>query len=264
MASWETLAIPSEVVCDYSETKGEGTELWLVRCPPSFDVATLDGIDLEESQLERGAAVGSDGLVLRAAPSVECGNYMLALPSAKANRWRLGKQPSRQLALTRTYDASWTTDGMPTALPPPKKHFGLYNRHPSSFGALPADAAPLECHAPEREEHAGKPSRKEEKKKHKRKAELRKEEESVQMPGTTALEESEEEARKRRKREKKALKLKGDAVAAGVSVMPGGPVDAAVTTSLHNEADRKRDKAEKKARKAAKAAKKEAKAKSKS
>jgi hypothetical protein len=127
---------PSPV--DYSDVKKD-CDLWMIRCPPGFDVAQLDGHQLADGAGEapsRGA-----GFVLRPVPSCEAEGLASAFPSAKKKRWLLGKAFARQFVVTvpPTAEPPATDDdvSVPRPLPKPPQASGLRLRHAFVGGALP-------------------------------------------------------------------------------------------------------------------------------
>ena len=97
-------------VVDYAQTKGDGIELWAIRLPPGFDPSRLDGLTLDS------LGASGDGFTVREAPSVETASMLAAFPSAKKNRWMLGKPFARQLVVRVPPPATHASAEVP---PPP-------------------------------------------------------------------------------------------------------------------------------------------------
>ena len=111
-SKFEDAAVNAPVV-DYSQTKADGVELWAIRLPPGFDASRLDGL-----MLNSDGAMG-DGFTVRAAPTAESGSIIPAFPSAKKNRWVLGKSFARQLVVALPPpDALASAAVPPPPLPP--------------------------------------------------------------------------------------------------------------------------------------------------
>ena len=106
---FEAMGVTSPLI-DHAQTKHEGVELWAIRVPPGFDASRLD-------QMSIGAAGASgDGFHLRDAPSIESAAVITAFPSAKKNRWLVGKRFTRQLVVSVPPPAE---DGNSAVVPPP-------------------------------------------------------------------------------------------------------------------------------------------------
>jgi hypothetical protein len=109
---------------DFSDTRDDSVELWAIRCPPGFDASRLDGLSMGELGAE------GDGFALAAAPSGGELAVLSAFPSAKKNRWLLGKGFARQFVVSvpPPPDAP-SAMVQPEPLPPVPQKPGLRLRH---------------------------------------------------------------------------------------------------------------------------------------
>ncbi|KAL3897025.1 MAG: hypothetical protein SGPRY_013141, partial [Prymnesium sp.] len=205
------LSIPKRLDCDYSDFKAKGNELWLIRCPPGFDASQLEGLEIDEAALTSGAtSLGTEGLSLCPTPLIECAHHMVALPSSHANRWRVGKVPSRHFALLHSHDAKWATPCSPSALPAPPKHVGLHNRHPSLLAEAERPACePLRLLASEGSMRPHGKKRKKEQAEHAVATATSVTEPSVPSAGVQVVVGKELKEKKKSKKEKKAAEQVG-------------------------------------------------------
>ena len=133
-------AIVSSPPIDFAQTKPDEVELWAIRVPPGFDVSRLDELSVSS------AGARGDGFTLRAAPGLESGSIISAFPSAKKNRWMLGKAFARQLTVVVPPPPADTgAASVPPPLPPvpPKRGLRLSRPFPDiAPHATPANVGP--------------------------------------------------------------------------------------------------------------------------
>ena len=148
--SWEEVEIDGHAACEYAEVKGSEVEVWMIRCPPGFDVSTLDGLKMNMASLDApNCTVGGDGLMLQAVPAHETANHSVAFPDTAGKRWRLSKQFTRQFALVNEVDTTLNSDIQPTEKPPvPQTGFlRLRTSHPGGVHTSPPVVADPTCAA---------------------------------------------------------------------------------------------------------------------
>ena len=109
-AAWLPASV-GEPTTDYTATKDDDVELWMIRCPPDFDPSQLHGaafqFDPNDSQSASSSSQSlmlhhssADEVVLNAVPRVESQGFICAMPSAKKQRWMLAKHFARQFAIS--------------------------------------------------------------------------------------------------------------------------------------------------------------------
>ena len=137
--------------CDHEHVEGGDVELWLIRCPPGFDLSELHDrkVKADETTL-LGSGSQSTGYCLRPLPPCEAAGIVGVFPSSRRKRWLLGKPVARQFAV------SLAPAGQNPALraeacdlPQVPQIKGLRMRHFSPGEAVPKPPAPREKRADE-------------------------------------------------------------------------------------------------------------------
>lgn len=130
-------AIVENPIIDYATTKSDDVELWAIRVPPGFDPAKLDSLTL------RADGASGDGFTVRSAPAAEAGSIVPAFPSAKKNRWMLGKPFTRQLVVVVPPPSAHAHAAVvPPPLPPVPQVGGMRLSRPYPELKAPLPAAP--------------------------------------------------------------------------------------------------------------------------
>lgn len=213
-SSWAPIPLDGTPV-DYADVKSKDCELWLIRCPPGFDVSALDGHQAGTSEVSRGS-----GFELRPTPACEAAGLISAFPSAKKKRWVTGKPFARQFVVTKTapkvepaanHKKEWVA-GLGQPLPPVPQKVGMRLRHAFVGGAKP-DCSALRSRPTaattdgdgDASDHDAAAQKKADKAAKKR----RRESEATEAGGETPEERAERKATKKAKKAKKDRRASG-------------------------------------------------------
>ena len=132
--SWASSAILRSQI-DIADVKDEDVELWVIRCPPGFDVSRLHGqtINVADASECSNTTDSSSGnrVIIRPTPACESEELICALPSMKKQRYVVSKPFAKQFAVTEEigHVASGAVSAVPAQLPPVPQLPGLRLRN---------------------------------------------------------------------------------------------------------------------------------------